>query len=369
MINKKNYDNTYIIFEDPKNKINKPLDKLRKNLNKLGLNEETMEECKNSKSNYAFIWFRYINNTFDKKIIDKFFSNPSAYVINNICKITCVTDKFKLYENMKNNFPDNYLEMIPYSFQLTKHTKYEKDTIYITRPVNIKKINYPANSGYGINVYDSEETLEIAKKNMDEFDVVVSSKYINNPLLFKGIKFHLRCHIFITIINNKLSGHLSNNFLLFLAKEKYKKEDYQNKDIHDTHYNNYSDKSFFFPKDFTNENISNFNESATQIIFNQIKEIAKKITIITSKNVKIPKNAKNSFHLIGMDVLIDENLRVFLLECNRNIDPTKGNTKLYFDYYLNSFWDWVDEIILKPAFLNDNSCDKDAVYSIKGDYR
>jgi hypothetical protein len=358
-----NYKNSYVIIE---NRIenNKSYNKLRKYLNDLNLNELSLNEGIINKINHKFLWFRYINSI-DKNILS-YYEKINVYLTNEILGIECITNKYKLYDNMKNNFTDSYLNFMPYSFKLTKDTKYEKDTIFITRPVNIIKINYPANSGLGILVYDNEETLEIAKKKLDEYDIIVSSKYITNPLLFNGKKFHLRCHLFITIINNKLSGHIFNKYKMYFAKEKYINSNFQNKDIHDSHYIP-NIKNYYFPDDFNKETINNinFNDSIIEFIYKQIREIAKKITSISSKNAKIPKNSVNTFHLIGFDIMIDNNLNVFLLECNRFSNIKYG----YDNNFLDIFWDWFNHIILKPTFLNDNTCDLDAVYISEGNYR
>jgi len=352
---------TYIIFEHREDN-NKSFNKLRNFLDKLGLYEESVDKGIQPGQKPKFVWYRYINS-FDKKILETYFYQIDIYLTNLIPKVDCITNKYKLYDNMKNIFPNDYLNLMSESFQLTKDTKYEKDTVFITRPVNMLHTGCPASSGEGIIVYDSKKTLEEAKKNLDIYDIVVSSKYINNPLLFKNKKFHLRCHMFLTIINNKLSGHIFDTYKIMVAKESYVDNDYQNKRIHDTHHDGLNDEDYLFPLNFTKDNVEykNFNDSVIKTIYAQIRNISKNITIIASKSVKLQSNVKNSFHLIGCDFLIDSNLRVILLECNRFCDISDkcdGNYKIFLD----RLWDWVNDIILKPAFLNDNRCDKDAVY-------
>jgi hypothetical protein len=361
------YLNSYVIFEK-RLENNAAYNKLRGYLNNLGLTEETIDDGMNVKKNHKFIWFRYIN-LFGKKALDSFY-DMSFFLTNIIPKIDCVTDKYILYENMRCLFPDTFFKMMPYSFKVTKDTIYEKGTICIARPVNIKKFNTAAGCGYGISVYDSEETLQIVKNKLPEFDVIISSKYITNPLLFQEKKFHLRCHMFITIINNKLSGHVCDIYKILVAMDKYKNEDYQNIDIHDTHHLGPADKNYLFPHHFIRENISNieFNDSTIPYIYDQIRNICKHVTIIAAKNVKLQSNAENSFHLLGCDFLIDSNLNVMLLECNKFSDIS-GNKNGNYKIFLDRFWEWVNHIILKPAFLNDNACDKDAVYIENGNFK
>jgi hypothetical protein len=353
---------SYIIF-DKNLENNDCYNHLRRYLNDLGLTENTIIDGMNIKKKHKFIWFRHIN-CIDNKILNKFYC-MSFFLTNVISNVECITNKYILYENMKKLVPDTFLKIMPYSFKITNNTIYEKDTVYIARPVNIIKYNYPANKGYGIVVYDNEETLKNIKKTLNEFDVIISSKYITNPMLFQEKKFHLRCNMFITIINNKLSGHVFDTYKILRAKEPYKNEDYQNKNIHDSHYITDDENTYLFPKHFTMDNISNIivNNSVIQHIYKQIKNTCRLITIIASKNVKLLSNTLNSFHLIGCDFIVDSNLNVLLLECNRFSDIA-GAEKYAGEYkiFLERFWKWIHHIILKPAFLNDNSCDKDAVY-------
>lgn len=148
-------DQTYIIFEHREDN-NKSFNKLRNFLDKLGLCEESVDKGMQPGQKPKFVWYRYINS-FDKKILETYFYQIDIYLTNLIPKVDCITNKYKLYDNMKNIFPNDYLNLMSESFQLTKDTKYEKDTVFITRPVNMLHTGCPASSGEGIIVYDSKK--------------------------------------------------------------------------------------------------------------------------------------------------------------------------------------------------------------------
>jgi hypothetical protein len=338
----------YVIFEHrPDN--NKNYDKLRKYLNKYGLIEGKYDEVHNN--NLAFIWFRHINS-YKENILNKYHGGIKSYSINKLLNIDEVCDKYKLYENMKKYFPNDYINSIPYTFRLTEDTIYENNgEIYIAKPVNEKKSGARMSSGMGILIYDSEKTLELAKNNLEIYDIIVSSKYIKNPLLFKNRKMHLRCHMFITLIDNICSGYLFDIYKIILGKNEYKQSDYQNSDIHDSHHRN-STNNYIFPKDFTSDNINlNINKDIIDKLYNDIREIGKKITIILKDSIKCQRNVKNGYHLIGFDVLIDDNLNCYLLECNRFCDVSDE----YGEIFLNPFFDWFNDIILTQLFNVDKT--------------
>ena len=262
---------------------------------------------------------------------------------------------------MKKYFPTVFYKFMPDSFLITESTLYVPNTLYISRPVNIKKCNYPSNSGLGIEIMNSEKSLNKIKQSLHKYDYIIASEYITNPLLIYETKFHFRIYIIISIINNKLSGYVFDKyFMTIFAKEKYKNSDYGNKKIHDTH-STYGE-GIVFPNDipFDKINYDNFNENDKINIINQIKEIAKYIIIIVSNYVILQKNCINGFHLFGSDFMIDETLQVKLIECNRF-----SNYNTFNQTVNNAFYNFLNEIILKPAFLNNNSCDSQALFQKK----
>lgn len=335
------YSDTYVIFESCPRYFD--FGRLRNYLNELGLKEVSYDEGVNLRP--KFVWFRYLNSI-DTKITENYLSQ-SVYVMNNIRYVNCITNKLRLYENMKIYFPEEYLSFMPESFEFKEDTLFNDSDIIITKPVVCKKTGLRASAGKDIVVYDSLETMNIAKKNIEKYNGILASKYIKNPLLFKEKKFHLRSYMIITANECILSYNLLRVARIFHAKNNYLQDDYQNKLIHDTHYGS-TDDDYLFPDDMTD--ILSNNDII--YIYEQIKNICSKMAFILSKEMSIRGNVKYPFHLFGFDVMIDRNLKVWLIECNRYQDlglELNDERRVYFE---NIFFDWINDVVLKPIFGN-----------------
>jgi hypothetical protein len=139
----------------------------------------------------------------------------------------------------------------------------------------------------------------------------VLQEYINNPLLYKGLKFHLRGYFVYHYLDGVKKGYLLNNTTIFTAKEKYKKDDYKNKFIHDTHAK-YTLKDIAFY-----DNISDIigKENADNV-FKQIIHIFKNVFKII--NSKCYLGTKNCFNIFGFDAIITDDFTVKIIETNRD---------------------------------------------------
>lgn len=335
------YTNNFVIFAYYEESI-KNLSFLKKHLLAYNLEEQVYDDKKVNKP--SFIWFRYINE-YNQAILNKYYNMP-CNVKNILLNIDGICDKYQLYKNMEKYFPDEYIKFMAKSFKLERNTPYVPGSIYITRPINTIN-NVRCSSGNGILVYDSEDTLNIAKHNLDKYDTIISSEYIKNPLLFQGGKMHLRCHMVITIIDNIYSAYTYDIFKITVAKENYKMTDFQNKDIHDTHYLDIN-KDLVFPTDFRTENIgTDINNEIIENIYNNIRIICKKMAIVLKTDVKCAKNARNAFHIFGFDILIDNLFNCYLLECNRFCDVTTGNGE---QFKMERFFSWINDIVLTPVY-------------------
>ncbi len=340
-----NYDNTYILFEENPEKFS--LNRLRFHLNKYNLIEDNKESIliKHPK----FIWFKYIQSI-NKNILNEY-NQKKVYFINKLLNTDCITNKYFLYENFKKHFPKTYLNYMQESFLLTNDTKFNIGDLIITRPVNFINTNIRTSTGKDVYIYHDNATLKIAKNNLHKYDYIIASKYINNPLLFKGKKFHFRVYLIVTIINNVFSSYFFRTFKIITSKNNYEMNNYQNAEIHDTHYK-YNDNDYLFPDSFIEENLNiKVNDEIINKIIIDIKNICAKMSYIYYKDAKLMNNSKNGSHMFGCDFMIDSNLNIKLLECNRYLDLYCINKQILLE---NNIFDWINEIILKPLFLNEN---------------
>jgi hypothetical protein len=336
------YSNTFVIFELNPNTFSFSI--LRKIFTDLGLEEKELDK---GYSNPKFVWFRYINTI--KNSITHMYSNIPIYCINMLDGNHCITDKYLLYACMKKLYPKEVDNFMAKSFKLTLDTEFNPGDLYITRPVNDLKSGLRASSGLDVNVYNDIETLEKAKKLLTQYDNIIASKYITNPLLFHGKKFHFRAFMIITLFEKTYSSYMLDIFKIITSKSLFINDNYQNKDIHDTHYR-YNVDDYLFPLHFTSANINkNITQNDIQTILDKIKSICYKMSHIFSTNVKLRPNSENGFHLFGFDIMLDENLNPILIECNRflNLELKNQEIKLLFE---TKFFDWVNEIIIKPLF-------------------
>lgn len=232
------------------------------------------------------------------------------------------------YLEMKQLFPEEYNYM-PYTYILPleihqynyfKNYKFDKNNLWIIKPKNNSR-------GRGIHLLENIET--IPKEGL-------LSKYISNPLLVNGKKFDLRIYVVITGFK-PLKIYLYKDGLTRFAGEKYNLEEnnLSNSFIHLTNYAiNKESPNFEFNDSVDKEfglkwTISTIKEHLRKkgIDFNKIweniKDIIIKLFISYAKeacdqieNYFVENN--NLFELYGLDILIDDTLKPWLMEVNIN---------------------------------------------------
>lgn len=160
------------------------------------------------------------------------------------------------------------------------------------------------------------------------------SKYIDNPFIINNKKFDLRLYVVITGFA-PLKVYLFKEGLVRFASEDYN-TDVNNNFVHLTNYSiNKNNQNFDFQVSAQNETTGSkwslsalrkyFNENNIDYdkLFVQIKDIVVKSVIsIADKSVeatdKLTKHNNCLFELYGFDVLLDSNLRPWLMEVNLN---------------------------------------------------
>lgn len=311
----------------------------------------------------AFIWFD-VHEPTNTELIRQHY-NTMAYVGNNLDNIDSITDKDNLFFNLKKYYPREYSDFLAESFLLTRNTKWHPGEIYIVRPINAidiitKRKGAQAAAGKDIVYVVDEKTLHEAKKLLSRYDNVLVSNYIRNPLLFKGLKFHFRILFLITLLDGKLKTYMLDNCKILTAGKPFVLDNFNDKAIHDTHVGTTS-SDYIFPEDFTTENMGiEITNNIKDKLIQDMRKILKKVSHVISQGknrVKLYDNFKNGFEVLGVDMMVLDNLQPILIEINNkagfsNKKTEKGNR------LQETIFDFIDDKVLAPLFGNGNSKEK-----------
>ena len=287
-----------------------------------------------------YMGFVYTDHTTKKHIKKYIYDSVKSEITNHIMLKTEFTDKHVLHEYVKNRSKklyDKYFMkqyMIDKRFKILK--KLEQNKMYIVKPI-------PGFSGIGIKVFKGTSGI---KKYIINYDKKHKSKnkwviqrYINEPLLYNGKKFHMR----VMILVYKESVHFYRDFIVFPAKEKFTNDDLR-VDIHDTHGTlTESHEKCMFPRDVKNEwNTSKIHTDIVNLL-NWLKKIK------TFSNVCYENN-KECFEFYGMDIMVDKNQNIKCLEINHK--PGLKNMLKRMPYLIQGMLD----IVIKGKYIGKGYC-------------
>ena len=127
-----------------------------------------------------------------------------------------------------------------------------------------------------------------------------------------GYKFHLRVLTFVKKEQRKpIEVYVATHKFYVKAEEPYKKEDWLNPRIHDTHYKPGPIETF--PQSLPDE----WTEKEGQKIDEKINGIIREL-LDDEQNFKPDWNAKNGFEVFGVDILFDKK-KPYVLEFNHKM--------------------------------------------------
>jgi len=342
-----NNDTTYIISSSIDNK-GLDMRPLRNILKKFKFIENVEPT-----STPVLLWMEQVkNNKFDNR-----YFNTQCYIMNLLSKEKeVITNKYQLYRIFNSLYKTQCSQYMATSFELgdflNKQIYLKYPDIYIIRPIRTY-------SGRGIIMLDTtkenknnnelKNKLSIATKMLETNENVIVSNYIDNPLLFQNKKFHLRIYFLVSRIKNKYATYMLDISEVIRAKLPYKHIDYENKEIHDTHFQ-WSTDDIFCPIDFDEKMKSIYMTYALP----KIKSCLYYISKILEPYCMPYENAENAFEMFGCDFLIrnsSSNYNIILMEINEHISYALHNIKnkpLFADYYFKL----IDDVIFNPAFRN-----------------
>ncbi|SOV16140.1 tubulin--tyrosine ligase, putative [Plasmodium sp. gorilla clade G2] len=316
-----------------------------------------------------FYWIGYNINDFDhynymkkKKVINRI---PSMYMYTKKKTLTFLLSHLSLiFPSLFNFYPNTFV--LPENKNLIKYILNSNNKeYYIMKPDC-------GSMGIGVKIINKYNDINI--NILNGYNSYIIQKYIDNPLLMYKKKFDFRIYILLLPGKNYPKIYLSKVGFARLCTEEYKKKKRYicNTYIHLTNYSINKDNDKYIRK--KNIHDKNNNKQLLSDVFIYLKRNGydiddiwtqiKKITCLTSLAIysyikeKIKYNFHNNFYfyqLIGLDILLDNNGKAWLLEVNSNpslridyIDPNYAQ----FEIQLESMFDrYVKEPVISEMFL------------------
>lgn len=252
-------------------------------------------------------------------------------VLSGNLVINILTDKFNYNINMINMFP-NMKKHIPISLSFNIYNIgnliyfLNNKNLYIVKP----QFGY---GGQGIKIVSNYNEVFNHIKDKDENWII--QKYIKQPLLYKGYKFHFRTYLMIRKMNNKINGFLYDKFWMYRAKKKYNLKNLDDEDIHIT---NVSKGGKMIP------GIKLKDEIGVKR-FNKIKKDIEKISKKSIEMIKKMRLCREKFEdephicyeVLGVDYMVDEKDNVILLEFNTQVGYKKKPNKWKREFLNSQF--------------------------------
>ena len=323
-------------------------------------------------NNYKAWNFNYLWKVVETRFSDEVHLKENKYqLIGNFPKDNTYKDGLnRFYNKQKSKFPKDY-NYIPetYLFPDQKDEILKKFKNYKYDP-NDAWLFKPARNSFGRGIYVLNNYTDIKKAKQQQFLI---SRYVMNPLLIKGKKFDMRAYVLVTGMDPlKIyfyrDGYLKLTVKNFTLDHKYLNDGCVHITTSDTNLECFGGKEYKYDINIYDAN-SNFYSyvyferycakhgiNFTDIM-EQFKDIFVKTFISLNSNfLDLVKQRKmldrNLYQLYGLDLIVDNNNKVYLLELNRN--PSMRNGHAVCDYmYDNIIADILNIVGIVPFSHNE----------------
>ena len=253
-------------------------------------------------------------------------------IINQFNNIDTLGNKYLQYQSMFNYFNGKLPYYIPLTFKFTKQSM---NTLKILFRNKIMWIIKPENSlaRRGVTVVDSYNKLKESISSTTWNNWIIQ-KYINNPLLLNNKKFHFRLYVIVLKYKNQVNTYYYNKGFIYTADKPFNINDLSN-DVQLSGENS-KNNVYIFPQKII-ELIG--KDKYNNIILPQFKEIVKNTIRATYHTLICPnQDVSNNkcFKLLGYDILIDKNLKLYLAEINGRLISLKYPPKNFKEEFYNN---------------------------------
>ena len=260
-------------------------------------------------------------------------------------KKTIIDEKDLLYNYIKKNNITIFNKYLIEYYNINKKKLNQYKKLFNNKKLWIIKL-IPGGKSYGIRIVKTFENFKnyIKQKFFDKHKTKrwIIQKYIEDPLLYNGYKFHIRIFFQVTYINNELKCYYSKKFNtggIFLSDLRYTTENLSS-NIHDTHAFGNKEELYFYP-DFKRM----YGKEKYIIVKNKIIDFLKYLKTII--NISCYKESLNCFYTYGLYVMITKKLDVKILEINPTIGM--GGYDNIIESYIGNLLEITIDKIIKPV--------------------
>lgn len=242
-----------------------------------------------------------------------------------------LTRKDLLIKNVKRYIKDHPFEGCPLTYRLPAEYRlfveaFKKHPgVYIAKPIGRAQ-------GRGIFLFDDLKKIS-RWRNVGAENYIVQ-KYIENPYLIGGKKFDLRLYVLVTNYQ-PLTCYLYRSGFARFSAHKYSMKDLDNVFVHLTNHSLQKHSSKYSKdtggckwgiQEFRQLVMSKHGVAAAERMFSDMHDLIIH-TLLSVQRVII--NDKHCFELYGFDLLMDDNLKPWLLEVNASPSLTASTPDDY----------------------------------------
>jgi hypothetical protein len=280
------------------------------------------------------------------------------------------------------------------TFNVSVDTNYKNIILNVMKDYGIKTwILKPALGLQGKDIFISnkpDKVIEYIQKK-SQYSEWVLSQYIDNPFLLKikgksssgavfndtiGRKVHIRIYVLLTLIDNVPHIYLYKDNLIFSAVCEYRKRNlrYRYSNLTNLHLGSiYYNKKLNIDGSLAYKDLSSpLKETLAevfgpkfynQVVFPQIKNML--IVILENskkylKYEKIHQHTRGTFHRMAIDIMPDDNFKLYLLEINAHAGMNAP------EYHWNGLRRYAKSLLNKTSdFINNKKIKNDGFLLIK----